>query len=172
MTDRSALLREVMLSTSTSQAALSRTSGVRQPSISQFLSGRTGLSDDQLDRLLACMGFRLEVARRAVPPDLTRSERRSWLLHRRLSEHLTGESLHRWRPTIEANLVRLRAGTTGEPHTTNLDRWAVLVDQDDVLGLHRVMTGLDRDAIQMREVSPLGGLLLPDERTQALTGAA
>lgn len=161
-----------MLSTGTTQAELSRTSGVRQPSLSQFLSGRAGLSDDQLDRLLACMGFRLEVVRQAVPPDLTRSERRSWLLHRRLSGHLTIETLHRWHPTIETNLARLRTQTTGEPHTTNLDRWTTLVDQSDVLGLHRVMTGLDRDAIAMREVSPMGGLLPPDERTQVLAGAA
>jgi len=172
MTDRGALLREVMLSTGTTQAELSRTSGVHQPSLSQFLSGRTGLSDDQLDRLLACMGYRLEVVRQAVPPDLNRSERRSWLLHRRLSSHLTAEALRRWRPTIEANLARLRKQITGEPHTTNLDRWSALVDQGDVLGLHRVMTGLDRDAITMREVSPLGGLLSFDERTQVLAGAA
>jgi hypothetical protein len=31
------------------------------------------------------MGSRLEVIRRPVTPDLTRSERRSWMLHRRLS---------------------------------------------------------------------------------------
>jgi hypothetical protein len=28
----------------------------------------------------------------------------------------------------------------------------------DVLGLHRVLTGLDRDSIEMREVSPMSGL--------------
>jgi hypothetical protein len=27
-----------------------------------------------------------------------------------------------------------------------------------VLGLHRALTGLDRDSIEMREVSPMGGL--------------
>src|SRR6266567_3305533 len=66
-------------------SALSRLSGVRQPSISQFLSGKVELSDDQLDRLLSCMGYRLEVTRRPVVPELTRSERRSWRLHCRLS---------------------------------------------------------------------------------------
>ncbi|WP_280457943.1 hypothetical protein [Nocardia carnea] len=29
----------------------------------QFLSGKTNLSDEQLGRLLSCMGFRLEVVR-------------------------------------------------------------------------------------------------------------
>jgi hypothetical protein len=34
-------------------------------------------TDDQLDRLLSCMGYRLEVTRRPVVHELTRSERRS-----------------------------------------------------------------------------------------------
>ncbi len=89
MVDRSGLLRQVMLETHTSQSELARISGVHQPSISQFLSAKVDLSDDQLDRLLSCMGYRLEVERRAVVPDLTRRERRSWTLHRQLSAHLT-----------------------------------------------------------------------------------
>jgi transcriptional regulator with XRE-family HTH domain len=154
-----------MADTGTSQSELARISGVRQPSISQFLSGKTELSDEQLDRLLSCMGYRLEVERRAVPAVLTRSERRSWLLHRRLASRLTPGSLADWRPTIEANLARLRAGVTGQPHERNLERWSALVAMEDVLGLHRVLTGLDRPAIEMREVSPMGGLLSEDERT-------
>ena len=90
-----------MLESGITQSELSRLSGVHQPSISQFLSGRVELSDEQLDRLLSCMGYRLEVVRRPVRVELTRSERRSWLLHRRLSSHLTRQSLEQWRPRIE-----------------------------------------------------------------------
>jgi hypothetical protein len=107
--------------------SLARLSGVRQPSISQFLSGRVDLSDDQLDRLLSCMGYRLEVSRRPVVPELTRSERRSWRLHCRLSIRLTPASLQEWRPVIERNLKRLRTGVTGQPHSRNLARWESLV---------------------------------------------
>ena len=171
MSERGDLLREVMRETRTTQSALSRLSGVRQPSISQFLSGKTYLSDDQLDRLLSCMGYRLEVTRRPVLPDLTRSERRSWRLHCRLSVRLTPDSLQDWRPVIERNLQRLRDGVTGQPHIRNLDRWDSLVGSSDVLGLHRVLTGLDRDSIEMREVSPLGGLLPQDERQAVLREA-
>lgn len=57
MTSRSDVLRGVMLETSTTQSDLSRLSGVRQPSISGFLSGKFDLSDDQLDRLLSRLGF-------------------------------------------------------------------------------------------------------------------
>jgi plasmid maintenance system antidote protein VapI len=68
MPNRGDLLRQVMLETSTTQSMLSRISGVHQPSISQFLSGKVELSDEQLDRLLSCMGCRLEVVRRPVAP--------------------------------------------------------------------------------------------------------
>lgn len=140
---------------------------MHQPSISQVLSGRIELSDEQLDRLLSCMGYRLEVTRRPIRPELTRSEQRSWRLHRQLSRQLNRTTLNDWRPTIRRNLTRLRQAVTGQPHERNLRRWKKLVDTSDVLGLHRVLTGLDRDSIEMREVSPLSGLLSEQQHTQA-----
>jgi transcriptional regulator with XRE-family HTH domain len=172
MPGRGEVLREVMRETRTTQSGLSRLSGVRQPSISQFLSGKVDLSDEQLDRLLSCMGYRLEVVRRPVMPDLTRSERRSWRLHRQLSSLLTKDSLEKWRPVIERNLQRLHGSVTGQPHSRNLDRWDLLVESGDVLGLHRVLTGLDRDSIEMREVSPMSGLLPQSERQAILQQAS
>ena len=38
-------------------------------------------------------------------------------------------------------------------------------------GLHRVLTGLDQDSIEMREVSPMGGLLTQRERSEVLAVA-
>ena len=140
-------------------------------SISGFLSGKVDLSDDQLDRLLSCMGFRLEVVRRPVVPQLTRSERRSWQLHRRLSTLLNHLSLKEWRPTLERNLDRLRDRVTGQPHERNVDRWRELIDLGDLPGLHRVLTGLDRDSIEMREVSPMGGLLTREQRDEVMAVA-
>jgi len=166
------ILREVMLETGMTQSELSRVSGVRQPSISQYLSGRGHLSDDMLDRLLSCMGYRLEVVRRPVRQNLGRSPKRSWELHRRLSSHLTSETLSVWRPTVLRNLDRLRVGTRGQPHLRNLDRWQRLIDDGDVSGLHRVMTGLDTDSVEMREVSPMGGLLTQAERSDVLRRAS
>ena len=172
MTGRSQVLSEVMLERGTTQSELSRLSGVHQPSISQFLSGKVDLSDEQLDRLLSCMGFRLEVVRRPVVPKLTRSERRSWQLHRRLSTHLNGLSFDTWRPTIERNLRRLHDQVTGQPHERNLHQWRQLMKRGDLPGLHRVLTGLDRDSIEMREVSPMSGLLTQEERTEVLRMAS
>jgi len=171
MTSRSDVLREVMLETGTTQSDLSRLSGVRQPSISGFLSGRVDLSDEQLDRLLSCMGFRLEVVRRPVVPELTRSERRSWQLHRRLSTLLNRESFDSWQQAIERNLERLEEQVTGQPHERNLDRWRQLVDDGNLPGLHRVLTGLDRESIEMREVSPMSGLLPEEQRREVLAAA-
>lgn len=168
MSNRGDILDEVMTEVGITQSELSRISGVHQPSISQFLSGRTDLSDDMLERLLECMGYTLEVVRRPVRPELTRSERRSWLLHRQLSSHLSRESLVEWTPHIQSNLDRLRSGVVGQPHTRNLERWRDLVDHRDVPGLRRVLTGLDRDSIEMREVSPLGGLLGQEERDKVM----
>jgi hypothetical protein len=52
----------------------------------------------------------------------------------------------------------------GQPHLRNLDRWESLLNRGDVTGIHRILTGLDRDSIEMREVSPAGGLLANEER--------
>ena len=113
-------------------------------------------------------GFQLEVVRRPVVPQLTRSERRSWQLHRRLSTLLSHQSLKDWQPKIERNLDRLDRGVTGQPHERNVGRWRHLVVRGDVPGLHRVLTGLDRDSIEMREVSPMSGLLTDEQRRDVL----
>ena len=168
MPGREEVLREVMSETNTSQSELSRFSGVRQPSISQYLAGKVQMSDDMLDRLLSCMGYRLEIVRRPVRHYLGRSPERSWKLHRQLATHLTSKTLYEWRPTILENLQRLRASTRGQPHLDNLDRWRRLVDDGNLSGLHGVMTGRDTDSVQMREVSPMGGLLPQDERSEVL----
>jgi hypothetical protein len=114
------------------------------------------------------MGYRLEVVRRPVVPKLTRSERRSWQLHRRLSTLLNRQSFQEWRPTIERNLERLSGQVTGQPHERNLKRWRDLLDRGDLPRLHRILTGLDRDSIEMREVSPMARLLTQDQRSEAL----
>jgi transcriptional regulator with XRE-family HTH domain len=165
------ILRHVMAATGTSQSQLARISGVRQPSISQFLSGTIDFSDDQINRLLSCMGYRLEVSRQAIIANLTRSEQRSWSMHQQLSTHLNATSLSAWQPTIFANIARLRAGVRGQPHLANLDHWQHLVSTKDVPALRRILTGVDRHSIEMREVTPMSGILTDEERRQALRNA-
>ena len=90
------------------------------------------------------------------------------MLHRELARQLTPSILAQWQPTIKRNLRRLRSGVKGQPHLRNVDRWESLVERGDVPGLHRVLTGLGRDCIEMREVSPLAGLLTHEERIRVL----
>lgn len=165
------VLRAVLADEKVSQSELARISGVKQPSISQFLSGRIDMSDEMLGRLLSCLGYRLEVVRRPARVQLDRSHLRSWRLHRQLATLLTPDALDDWAPTIGRNVQRLRAGTRGEPHVSNLVRWQRLVGHRDVAGLRMVMTGLDTDSVQMREISPLAGLLPQSERSQVLEAA-
>ena len=167
--DRPSILRDVMSRTGMTQSHLSVLSGVKQPSLSQMLHGRIDMSDDMLDRLLSCMGYRLEVVRRPVPVSLDHSSERRWRMHRPLVSQLSPDSLRRWGPVLTRNLERLRRSTRGEPHVRNLDRWSELVSSDDIRGLRRVMTGLDTDSVQMREISPFGGLLPEGERQRVLT---
>lgn len=143
-------------------------SGVRQPSVSQFLSGRVDMSDTMLDRLLACMGYRLEVVRRPVEVAWTRSSERSWRLHREIATELSHKVLAEWRPTIERNLSRLRAGVRGEPNRSNVERWQRLLAESDLRELRRVLTGVDRVSIEMREVSPMAGVLAEERRLAVL----
>lgn len=164
------VLRDVMHSTGTTQTDLSEISGVHQSSISQFLSGSRGMSDDKVNQLLSCMGQRLEVESRHVEIPLTRSERRSWMLHKQLSRHLSGHSLLEWSPVIMGNFDRLRDGVRGEPHSRNLVRWQDLVDSQDVSGIRTVFNGPERVSVEMREVSPFGGILSEDERLDVLNG--
>jgi len=148
LVDRPDVLREALSETGTTQSQLSQLSGVKQPSSSQILSGRIEMSDEMLDRLLFCVGYCLEVVRRPVRVQLDRSSRRRWRMHQLLVSQLSPETLKQWAPVIRCNL----------------DRWQRLVSSGDVRGLRLVMTGLDTDSIQMREVSPLGGLLSEGDR--------
>lgn len=81
---------------------------------------------------------------------------------------MTPQLLEEWLPHIESRLELLRSRVTGQPHTRNLERWGHLLRDRDVPGLRRVLNGLGRDSIEMREVSPLGGLLSEQERLQVL----
>lgn len=167
---RSEILREVMAESGVSQSMLAELSGVKQPSLSQMLSGRIDMSDEMLDRLLSCMGYRLEVVRRPVRVKMDRSSERRWRMHERLARQLSEESWRRWRPIVTRNLKELRSSTRGEPHVRHLRRWGELVQSDDLRELRRVMTGVDAESIQMREVSPLGGLLGEEDRLDVLAG--
>ncbi len=154
-----------MQETRTSQTELARITGVHQPTISQFLSGRIDFSDDQLGRLLAAMGYRLDVVRTSVAAEMSVEERRSWRLHRRIAGYLNADRLEQRRRRIVQDLDRRRAATADDTVRRQLDRWASLIDTGDLRGLRRVSTGVDPESIAMRTVSPFADWLSVARRT-------
>ncbi|WP_157374520.1 hypothetical protein [Haematomicrobium sanguinis] len=100
--------------------------------------------------------------------ELAPSELRSWMLHRELSARLNVTTIEEWAPLIKANLARIRSLVTGQPHLRNADAWLDLLESRDVEGFRDVLIGTYEWAIEMREVSPMAGILTDAERQKVL----
>lgn len=110
-----------------------------------------------------------EKGRLSLKTKLNNSENRSLKLHQQISLKLSQASLEEWSPRIEKNIKRLKEQVKGEPHLGNLERWEELVTGKDLEGLRLVLTGLDRSSVEMREVSPMSGIISDDERLESLS---
>ncbi|SHU95587.1 helix-turn-helix domain-containing protein [Mycobacteroides abscessus subsp. abscessus] len=160
-----------MTLTGTTAGRLAGFSGVGESQISQFVCGEGDFVQAEFDLLLACMGFEIRPDRSIVVVQMNRSECRSWLAHRELSAYLTKYPGIDWQSTVFANIDRLRRGTRGQPHMDNLVRWQRIAEEGGLRDIRQPLVGLDRRAIEMREVSPMGGLLPDDLRLRALRPA-
>ncbi|MEX5297494.1 hypothetical protein RCG67_01785 [Kocuria sp. CPCC 205292] len=100
--------------------------------------------------------------------EMNRSSLRTLLLHRSLVPKLNEETLSAWTPQILQNLERLSSSVQGHPHVENLGRWRRIVETRDVETLRTVLDSPDPGSIEMREVSPMGGLIGQDERLSIL----
>lgn len=169
--DRRTTLQQLMRDTGINQSTLSTMSGVRQPNLSGYLSGSKPLGESVFTHLLSCMGFDSMVRIEVFQPELTRSERRSWLLHRHISGVIDDERWGELRPMLIDNLRGVRSRTQGEPHESNMSEWERILLNGDWLRLRRVLTGMDRHSIEMREVSPMSGVLSDRERRDVLAAA-
>jgi plasmid maintenance system antidote protein VapI len=158
------LLREVMDNESVTQVQLARLSGIKQPNISAFLTGKRPLNDHTLRRLMNSLGYDVEVQLRTVQPELTHRERRSWLLHRAIAAKFDDMQLLNQFSSLKTRLGQVRDRVQGEPHASHVAEWASILDRRDVRALREVLTGLARSDIEMREVSPMSGLLSDEER--------
>lgn len=94
--------------------------------------------------------------------------RRTLVLNQYLAQRLDAAALPSWTPRILANLDRLRTSVRGHPHTENLTRWRHLVEVGDVEGIRALLLSTEEDGIQMREVSPMGGIFTEAKRLAAL----
>ncbi|MEX5302645.1 hypothetical protein [Kocuria sabuli] len=100
--------------------------------------------------------------------EMSWSSLRTLMLHRSLVSRLNEETLSSWTPRILQNLERLSSSVQGHPHVENLDRWRRIVDTHDVETLRTVLASADPGSIEMREVSPMGGLISQAERLSIL----
>ena len=101
--------------------------------------------------------------------EMNRSSLRTLMLHRSMVSKLNEETLSSWTPQIHQNLERLSNSVQGHPHVENLERWRRIVETQDVETLRTVLDSADPNSIEMREVSPMGGLISQDERLSILT---
>ncbi len=101
---------------------------------------------------------------------LNSSELRSWKLHCEILDVLEPESLEVWSEQILTNIDRLRLGVKGQPHLRNLDCWERLISDRDFHGITRALGGMDRESIEMREVSPMQGILSPADHNRVIRG--
>lgn len=151
-----------------SQSDLSRYTGIPQGRISRYVNGHLEPSQPTLDRLLSALGVTVNVD--VQPVTLSRNSRRSWLLHREIARLLGAANTVDW-DMMSQNLHRVAATSQGHPHEANIKRWRQLIDTRDLTELRRVLTDTSSDGIQMREVSPMAGLLPEPARQRILTAA-
>lgn len=165
--NRSEVLRRGMEATGASQVGLSRLTGLPASKISRYVSGKLEPSEPTLDLLLSSLGLRVDFD--VSPVMLERTKRRSWLLHRQISEKLGRSGIDElgWE-RMQRNLDRVRSNIHGLVHERNLDRWQCIIDQRSLRALHRALVDISPDGIEMREVSPMTGFLTEDERLGVL----
>ena len=165
--NRSDVLRRGLDSTGTSQAELSRLTGLPASKISRYVSGKLEPSEPTLELLLSSLGLRVDFNVSPVP--MERTKRRSWLLHRQVSHKLgvSGIDESGWE-RMRRNLDRVRSNTQGPSHERNLDRWQRIIDNKNLRDLQRALVDTSSDGIAMREVSPMAGFLSEDERLGVL----
>lgn len=125
--NRSQVLQRGMDSTGTSQVELSRLTGLPPSKISRYVSRKLEPSLSTLELLLSSMGLQVDFEVSPVP--MERTNRRSWLLHQRISRNLgsTGIDDSGWQ-RMQRNVDRVRSNTRGPIHERNLDRWQRLIN--------------------------------------------
>lgn len=171
----STLIRDARQRRAVGLRELARQCGVAAPTVVDWERSEAAgtIQVETLQRALSAMGERLVVASRSERLEFEPLERR---------EHRLGLELHR---SIALKLVAnpeavlesarsrigpMRAALRGSALAW-LDQWRELIEERDIGGLIVVMLGTTQHDIDMRSVSPLTGLLSPDERDEVLERA-
>ncbi len=146
---------------SVTQKGLANLAGTSQPTIAQYESGAKSPTIATLERLAESLGLELVVT---YAPRLTREDRRSLSYHRAIANILRKDHV----ASIERAKRTLEKMTKGHPEAKLLfKRWRdwlnLPIEELIFYFLDPGMTARD-----MRQVSPLAGLLEPTERVRIL----
>lgn len=157
-------VRQLRRSAGLTQQALAELAGTSQATIAAYEAGTKSPTWRTIERMARSLELEPLVL---FTPSLTRAEQQSLLLHRAIGERLPAlppSALDHAR----SHLSRLRAM---HPHARALlDRWSDWLD-GPVDALIARITDPAPEAREMRQVSPLVGVLSPGERREALARA-
>lgn len=145
--------------TDLTQAELARRAGTSQPTVAAYEAGAKQPNLRTLSGMASAAG--LELYAEFIPP-LTREDRRSLHLHRRLAERLMADPAG----TLElarANLATMRAQNPAAAPL--LDAWACILDWP-VHAIAAEMTNPSQWHRDLRQVTPFAGILSAAERAK------
>ena len=146
--------------TDLTQTELARRAGTSQPTVAAYEAGARQPNLRTLSAMASAVG--LEVYAEFVPP-LTREDRRSLHLHRRLAERLIADPA----ATLEAARVNLDTMRAQNPAAAPLlDAWSCILDWP-VYAIATEMTNPSQWHRDLRQVTPFAGVLSAAERAEA-----
>jgi transcriptional regulator with XRE-family HTH domain len=153
------VVKQIRKQAGLTQAELAAAAGTSQPTIAAYESGAKVPSLRTLRRLALAAGFELEIG---VTPLLNREERRSLLLHRHIAERLKkdpGTVIAKARSNLD-KMRRLH------PSAGILDHWERILkgSHEEII---RVLTSMDEEARELRQVTPFAGVLSVEDRATA-----
>lgn len=143
-----------------SQVELAAAAGTSQPAIAAYEHGRKSPTLRTLDRLAAAVGLEASVV--FVPP-LTREDRRSLELHRRIAGALLDDPASVLR-TARRNLTRMSDANPGARRLLRDWRRALNGPVDELVEL---LVDPGQRARELRQVTPFAGALSPRDRWHA-----
>jgi len=153
------------------QSLLARLSGVAQPKVSAYESGRESPTTKTLAKLLDACGAELRlVGRRTSPEQMNRGARRSLENHRQVAAALLADEATRRDLLARAHDALAEARVANPFGDLWHDGWSALLDGplDELIGS---LVGEDAHNIELRANSPFVGLA-SKEQTPVVSSAA
>ncbi len=169
--DAGHLIRQARTRVGFSQSLLARLSGVAQPRVSAYESGREFPTTKTLERALDACGAELALTSRRIPAEeMSRTERRSLELHRTIAAHLLADDQTRGRLLADATRAFADGRETNPYGRLWHDQWSQLLD-GPVDELVVVLIGENEHSIELRVNSPFIGAV-DDDPLEEVTGAS